>query len=99
MVNRARITTAAQFYIKDEKEGLTEIGMVKEPLAKKMCITLSSIPQWSKRSLKQHIKKIEENFNLIQQGKEEEAEVFIGNNTRQRKGLNMVSGMLEGHLQ
>ena len=76
-----------------------EIGMVKEPPAKRMCITLSSIPQWSKRSLKQHVKKIEENLNLIQQGKEEDAEVFIGNNTRQRNGLNMVSDMLEGHLQ
>ena len=99
MVNQARITTAAQFYIKDDKEGLMEIGPVKEPPAKKMCITLSNIPQWSKKSLKQHVKKIEENLTLIQQGKEEEAEVFVGNNTRQRNGLNMVSDMLEGHLQ
>ena len=89
MVNWARITTAAQFYVKDKKEGLMEIGPVKEPPAKKMRITLSSIPQWSKRSLKQHIKKIEENLNLIQQGKEEEVEMFIGNDTR----LNMVSDM------
>ena len=44
MVNRARITTAAQFYDRDEKEGLMEIGTVKEPLAKKMHIILSSIP-------------------------------------------------------
>ena len=64
-----------------------------------MHITLLSIPQWSKRSLKQHVKKIEENLNLIQQGKEEEAEIFMGNNTRERNGLNMVSDMLEGHLQ
>ena len=98
-MNRARITTAAQFYNKDEKEGLTEIGAVKEPPAKKMRITLSNILQWSKRSLKQQVKKIEENLNLIQQEKEEDAEIFIRNNTRQRNGLNMVSEMLEGYLQ
>ena len=65
-MNRARITTGAQLYVKDEKEGLTEIGAVNKPPVKKMCITLSSIPQWSKRSVKQHVKKIEENLNLIQ---------------------------------
>lgn len=91
--------TAAQFYDKEEKEGLIEIGAVKELPAKKMRITLSNIPQWSKRSLKQQVKKIEENLNLIQQGKEEYAEIFIGNDTRQRNGLNMVSETLEGHLQ
>ena len=80
MVNRARITTAAQFYVKDNKEGLTEIGPVKEPPAKKLCITLSNIPQWSKKLLKQHVKKIEENLTLIQQGKEEEVEVFVRKN-------------------
>ena len=31
MVNQARITTIVQFYVKDKKEGLTEIGPVKEP--------------------------------------------------------------------
>ena len=61
--------------------------------------TIEDLKQWSKRSLKQQVKKIEENLNLIQQGKEEDAEIFIGNNTRQRNGLNMVSEMLEGHLQ
>ena len=76
MVNRARITTAVQFYVKDKKE-----GPVKEPPAKKMRITLSNIPQWSNKSLKQHVKKIEENLTLIQQGKDKEAEVFVGNNT------------------
>ena len=35
MVNRARITTTVQFYVKDKKEGLTEIGPVKQPLAKR----------------------------------------------------------------
>ena len=122
MVNQARITTTAQFYIEDKKEGLTEIGLVKqspakrkglerkeegqteiepakEPPAKKTRIMVSNIRQWSKKSLKHHVKKIEENLTLIQQGREDEAEVFVGNNTRQRDGLNMVSGMLQEHIQ
>ena len=99
MVNRARITTAAQFYDRDEKEGLTEIGAENDPPAKKMHITQSSIPYWSKESLGQHVKKVEKNLELIQQGKGEDAEVFVRNNTHQRDGLNMVSKMLEGHLQ
>ena len=49
--------------------------------------------------MERHAKKVEENLALIQQGKEEDAEVFVRNNTRQRDGLNMVSKMLEGHLQ
>ena len=61
-----------------------------------MRIKLSNIPQWSK---KQQVKKIDENLNLLQQGKEEDTEIFIRNNTRQRNRLNMVSEMLEGHLQ
>ena len=93
MVNRARITTAAQFYDRDEKEGLTEIGIAKEPPAKIMFITLSSIPHWSKKSLKQHVKKVEEYLNLIQQGKEQDTEVFVRYNSWQRNGLNMVSDM------
>ena len=93
-MNRARITTAAQFYDRDEKEGLMEIGAENEPPAKKIHITWSSIPNWSKESLKQHVKKVEKNLELIQQGKEEDAEVFVGNNTHQREGLNMVSEML-----
>ena len=36
---------------------------------------------------------------MLQQGKEEEAEVFVGNNTRQRDGKSMVAGMLQEHLQ
>ena len=44
------------------------------------------------------IKKIEENLEPLQQGKEEEGEVFVGNNTRQ-SSLNMVSRMLEEHLK
>ena len=86
MVSRARITTTVQFYDRDKKEGLTEIGAVKKPPAKKMHIKLSHIPQWSKQSLKQQVKKIEENLNLLQQGKEEDLEIFISNNTRQRNG-------------
>ena len=35
LVNRARITMVAQFYNRDEKEGLTEIGADIEPPAKK----------------------------------------------------------------
>ena len=65
MVNRARIMTAAQFYDKDEKEGLTEIGGENEPPAKKMHITWSSIPHWSKESLEWHVNKVEENLELI----------------------------------
>ena len=76
-----------------------EMELAKEPPAKKTRIMVSNIPQLSKKSLKQHVKKIEENLTLIKQGREEEVEVFVGNNTRQRDGLNMVSGMLQEHLQ
>ena len=48
MVNRARINTVAQFYNRDEKEGLTEIGAETEPLAKKTHIVWSNIPHWLK---------------------------------------------------
>ena len=60
---------------------------------------VAGIPQWSKKSLRRHTRKVKENLTLLQQGKEEEAEVFVGNNTRQRDGLNMVAGMLQEHLQ
>ena len=46
-----------------------------------------------KESLEWHIKKVEKNLELIQQGKEEDVKVFIGNNMCQRDGLNMVSKM------
>ena len=36
---------------------------------------------------------------MLQQGKEEEAEVFVRNNTKQRDGKSMVAGMLQEHLQ
>ena len=35
IVNRARIITTAQFYVKDKKEGLMEIGPMKQPPAKR----------------------------------------------------------------
>ena len=38
-------------------------------------------------------------MDLLQQGKDNEAEVFMGNNTRQRNGLDMVSKMLKEHLK
>ena len=58
-----------------------EMELAKEPPAKKTRIMVSNIPQLSKKSLKQHVKKIEENLTLIKQGREEEAEVFVWNNT------------------
>ena len=36
---------------------------------------------------------------MLQQGKDEEAEVFVGNNTKQRNVKGMVAGMLQEHLQ
>ena len=42
--------------------------------------------------------KVKETLTLLQQGKEE-AEVFVGNNTKQRNGKEMVTGMLQEHLQ
>ena len=99
MIDWARIKAAAQFYNKNWKEGLTEIETAAEHLAKKTCIISSDIPQWSKKSLEQHVKKVEENLELLQWGKEEDAEVFIGNSTSQRDSLNMVSRMLKEHLK
>ena len=116
MVNRARLTTTAQFYDKDKNNGLTEIGPTTQPAAKEGSKTqkegqtktesnkrksaiVTGIPQWSKKSLRQHARKVKENLTLLQQGQEEEAEVFIGNNTRQRDGRSMVAGMLQEHLQ
>ena len=76
-----------------------EIGAEIKPLAKKTLIVWSNIPHWSRESLDQHVKKVEENLQLIQQGKEKDAEVFVRNNMHQRDGLNMVSEILEGQLQ
>ena len=38
-------------------------------------------------------------MDLLQQGNDDEAEVFVGNNTRKRNGLDMVSKMLKEHLK
>ena len=61
MVNRARITMAAQFYNRDKKERLTEIGAEIKLLAKKTCSIWLNIPHWSQELLDQHAKKVEEN--------------------------------------
>ena len=60
---------------------------------------MEEIPPWSKKSLTQHVRKVKETLTLLQQGKDEEAEVFVGNNTKQRNGKDMVTGMLQEHLQ
>ena len=110
MVSRARLTTTAQFYDRDKNEGLTEIGPTVLPAIKDGPKTprkgqartesiVADIPQWSKKSLRQHARKVQENLKLLQQGKEEEVEVFVGNNTRQRDGKSVVAGMLQEHLQ
>ena len=65
MVNRARLTTTAQFYDKDNQEGLTLIGTEVEPPPKNTWILWMDIPDWSRSLLKCHIKKIEENLELL----------------------------------
>ena len=52
-----------------------------KPVAKKTHIIWSDIPHWFKKSREQHTRKVKENLVLIQQGKEEDAKVFIENNT------------------
>ena len=46
---------------------------------------MEEIPPWSQNSLEKHAGKVKEMLTLLQQGKEE-AEIFIGNNTKERKG-------------
>ena len=60
---------------------------------------MEDIPLWSKKSLTQHARKVKETLMLLQQGKDEEAKVFVRNNTKQRNGKNMVTRMLQEHLQ
>ena len=60
---------------------------------------VEEIPLWSKKSLTQHTRKEKETLTLLQQGKYEEVEVFVGNNTKQRNRKGMVAGMLQEHLQ
>ena len=99
LVNRA---TTAQFYDKDEKAGLTEIGLTGPPTNKvrprnkrkerpKMEPIVEDIPPWSRKSLKQHAGKVKETLTLLQQGKDE-AEIFIGNNTKERNRTRRDSG-------
>ena len=59
---------------------------------------IEEIPPWSQNSLEKHAGKVKETLTLLQQGKEE-AEIFIGNNTKERNGKEMVTGMLREHLQ
>ena len=104
-----RLTTAAQFYDKDDQAGLTEIGPTGLPALEaapnnkrgtgpKVEPTIEEIPPWSQNSLEKHAGKVKETLTLLQQGKEE-AEIFIGNNTKERNGKEMVTGMLCEHLQ
>ena len=48
LIDQARLTTAAQIYDKDWKEGLTEVGTNPKPPANKTCIRSSNIPRWSR---------------------------------------------------
>ena len=109
LVNRARLTTTAQFYDKDEKAGLTEIGPTGPPTTEgrpknkqkerpEMEPIVEDIPPWSRKSLKQHAGKVKEMLTLLQQGNDK-AEIFIGNNTRERNRKKLVTGMLQDHLQ
>ena len=41
---------------------------------------------------------VKKTLALIQQGKEE-AEMFVGNNTRERNGKERIEAMLQEHLQ
>ena len=74
-------------------------GQTKTESNKRKSAIVTGIPQWSKKSLRQHVRKVKENLTLLKQEKEEEAEVFVRNNTRQRDGKRMVAGMLQEHLQ
>ena len=74
-------------------------GQTKTESNKRKSAIVTGIPQWSKKSLRQHARKVKENLTLLQQGKEKEADVFIRNNTKQRDGRSIVGGMLQEHLQ
>ena len=82
LFNQARLMTTAQFYDKDEKAGLTEIGPTGLPTSEvrpktrkrirpKMELIVEDIPPWSKKSLTQHARKVKETLTLLQQEKEE----------------------------
>ena len=59
---------------------------------------MEEIPSWSKNLLTQHVGKVKEMLTLLQQGKEQ-VKIFVGNNTKERNGKEMVAGMLHEHLQ
>ena len=63
-----------------------------------MELIVEDIPPWSRQSLKQHTGKVKEVLTLLQQGNEE-AKIFVGNNTRERDGKSLITGMLQEHLQ
>ena len=76
LVNRARLTTTAQFYDKDEKARLTKIGPTGPPATEgrpknkrkerpEMEPIVEEIPPWSRLSLKQHAGKVKEMFTLL----------------------------------
>ena len=105
LVDWARLTTAAQFYDKNEKAGLVEINPAglptneKRPKAqKKIEPIVENIPPWSKESVTKYMGKVRETLTLLQQGKDD-VEIFVGNNTKERNRKEMVTGMLQEHLQ
>ena len=102
MVDRTKLVTAAQYYAKDGNEGLVEIGgeRDKAPRARKAGPEpkLGSIPPWSKQSMETNADEVKKTPELIQQGKEE-AEMFVGNNTRERNGKARIETMLQEYLQ
>ena len=105
LVDRARLVMAAQFYDKNEKAGLIEIKPVGENRIKPSKAIRSgirpkpeNIPPWSKDLIEKHTGKVKETLILIRRGKDE-AEIFVGNNTKERNEKELITGMLQEHLQ
>ena len=105
LVDQARLTTAAQFYDRNEKAGLIEINPAGGNELKRSKTARSgtrpkpeNISPWSKESVERHAEKIRETLTLLQQGRDD-AEIFVGNNTRERNGKELISTMLQEHLQ
>ena len=76
LINQAQLTTTAQFYDRDEKAGLTEIGPTGPPTNKgkpkkkkrsraKIGPLVEDIPPWSRKSLKQYAGKVKETLTLL----------------------------------
>ena len=74
------------------------IGKETEPVQPNTEIVWEDIPTWSRSSLRQHATKVEEQLKLLQQGREHEAQVYVGNNCQRRGGISMVTSMLENYL-